>query len=274
MPLTLHLSSCQEFSDSFRIRNIMKPWDNTTMGGVENQFQTTRWSRILGARTKNEIVQRMILNNLIETYWKPVYCYLRSKGFDNDAAKDITQDFFSEIILGRDFIQQADQSKGKFRNFLLVALERYVVSTLRYEGRIKRGGRANVIHMEGPDLANLDIHESSQDPNHAFCYAWVSVLLDQVLQEIKEEYCSTQRTWYWEVFYMRVLAPIFKNTTAPSYKEICETHNLADESKVANIVTTVKRRFRSVLKRNLRDLAGSDAEAEEEFAEIFQILSQ
>lgn len=244
------------------------------MGGVGSKFNTTQWSRILNAKTKNETRRRMILNNLTETYWKPVYCYLRSKGFDNDAAKDITQDFFLEIILGRDLIQKADRSKGRFRNFLLIALERYVVSTLRYEGRVKRGGRANVIHMEAPDLANLSISDSAPDPNHAFCYAWVSTLLDQVLTEIKEEYCSTKRAGHWEVFHLRVLAPIFENTNAPSYKEICEKHNIVNESKVANMVVTVKRRFRSVLKRNLRDLASSDTEADEEFAEIFRILSQ
>ncbi|MCP4614240.1 MAG: sigma-70 family RNA polymerase sigma factor [Planctomycetes bacterium] len=252
----------------------MKPWDNTTMGGGDNHFKTTQWSRILSLKTKDETRRRMILNNLTETYWKPVYCYLRSKGFDNDAAKDITQNFFFEIILGRELIQKADQSKGKFRNFLLVALERYVVSTLRYEGRIRRGGRAKVIHMVVPDLANLYVPESSPDPNHAFCYAWVSTLLDQVLTEIKEEYCSTQRAGHWEVFHLRVLAPIFENIKKPSYKEICEKHNIADESKVANMIVTVKRRFRSVLRRNLRNLARTDAEADEEFAEIFRILSQ
>jgi DNA-directed RNA polymerase specialized sigma24 family protein len=252
----------------------MKPWDKTTMGGANSHFKTTQWSRILKAKTKNEIRRRMILNNLTETYWKPVYCYLRSKGFDNDDAKDITQDFFTEIVLGRDLIQKADRSKGQFRTFLLVSLERYVVSTLRYEGRIRRGGHANVIHMEAPDLANLDISGSAPDPTHAFCYAWVSTFLDQVLAEIKEEYCSTQRAGHWEIFRLKILAPIFENTRAPSYKEICEKHNITDEAKVANMVVTVKRRFRSVLRRNLRDLAGSDEEADEEFAEILRILSQ
>jgi RNA polymerase sigma-70 factor (ECF subfamily) len=252
----------------------MKPWDNTAMGGAEDHFKTTQWSRILSAKTKDEIRRRMILDNLIQTYWKPVYCYLRSKGFDNDAAKDITQDFFTEIVLGRDFIQRADQSKGQFRNFLLAALERYVVTKLRYEGRIRRGGRANIVHMEAPDLANLNISGSNPDPSHVFCYAWASTLLDKVLAEIKEEYCSTQQAVHWEVFRLRVLAPIFENTKVPSYRQICEKHNISDESKVANMVVTVKRRFQSVLRRNLRHLAGSDAEAEEEFEEVFQILSQ
>jgi hypothetical protein len=66
--------------------------------------------------------------------------------------------------------------------------------------------------MEAPDLANLKISGSVHDPNHAFCYAWASTLLDGVLAEIEEEYCSTQRAVHWEVFRLRVLAPIFENT--------------------------------------------------------------
>jgi DNA-directed RNA polymerase specialized sigma24 family protein len=243
------------------------------MGGTGGQFRTTQWSCVLSARTKDEPRRRMILNDLTETYWKPVYCYLRSKGYDNDAAKDITQDFFTEIILGRGLIQKADRSKGRFRTFLLVALERFIVSTLRYEGRIKRGGHVDVVHLDATDLANLDVTGSVSDPNQAFCYGWVTNLLDQVLADIKEEYCSTQRAEYWEIFRLKILAPIFEGTKAPSYKEISAKYGISDESKVANMVVTVKRRFRSVLKRHLRDLTRSDAEAEEELSEIFRILS-
>lgn len=243
------------------------------MGGPGGQFRTTQWSCILSAKTKDETRRRMILNNLTETYWKPVYCYLRNKGYDNDAAKDITQDFFTEIVLGRGLIQKADQTKGKFRTFLLVALERFVVSTLRYEGRIRRGGQADVVHLDASDLTNLDVAESASDPSQAFCYGWVTDLLDQVLAEVKEEYCGTQREAYWEVFRQKILGPIFEDAKAPSYRELGAQYGIDDESRVANIVVTVKRRFGSVLKRHLRDLSSSDAEADEELSEIFRILS-
>jgi len=243
------------------------------MGGGGDRFRTTQWSCILNAKTKDETRRRMILDNLTGTYWRPVYCYLRNKGFDNDAAKDLTQDFFTEIVLGRGLIQKADRSKGRFRTFLLVALERFVVSTLRYQGRIRRGGQVDVIRMEAPDLANLDVSDSVSDPSQAFCYGWVTDLLDRVLTEVKEEYCSTQRQAYWEVFRQKILGPILEDAKPPSYRELGAQYGIDDESRVANIVVTVKRRFGSVLKRQLRDLSSSDAEAEEEFDDIFRILS-
>jgi DNA-directed RNA polymerase specialized sigma24 family protein len=243
------------------------------MGGDGGRFMTTHWSCVLSAKTTDETRRRLILNDLMEAYWKPVYCYLRNKGFDNETAKDLTQEFFAQIVLGRNLIQKADQSLGRFRTFLLVALERFVVSSLRYEGRMKRGGDSNVLRLEASDLANLNVSELASDPNQAFCHAWVTDLLDQVLTEVKEEYQSTERATYWEIFRLKILAPVFEDSKAPSYREIGEAFHMTDESKIANIVVTVKRRFRSVLKRHLRDLTCSDAEAEEELSEIFQILS-
>ena len=251
----------------------MKPWDRTSLGGAGSKFTTTQWSCILSAKTKNETRRRMILNNLIETYWKPVYCYLRKKDFDNDTAKDITQNFFCEIVLKGNLIKKADQSKGRFRNFLLVALECYIVSTLRRENRIKRGGQVNIIKLDLADLANISALQSMQSPDQAFYYGWITDIIDQVLEEIENEYCSTMRASHWNAFRLRVLDPILNDTKPPRMSEICSICKIEKESKASNMIKTVERRFSSVLIRHLRDLASSDEEAEEEFRDILEFLS-
>jgi DNA-directed RNA polymerase specialized sigma24 family protein len=196
----------------------MKPWDKTTMGGAGSQFKTTQWSHILSAKTENETRRHMILNNLAETYWKPVYCYLRSKGFDNDAAKDLTQDFFSEIVLGRNLIQNANQLKGRFRTFLLVALDRYVVSTYRRAGRIKRGGQVNIAKLDFADLTNIEVLESMQSPDQAFYYGWIANLIEEVLTEVKDEYCSTMRASHWDALRLRLLEPVLNDSQPPGWQ--------------------------------------------------------
>lgn len=57
-------------------------------------------------------------------------------------------------------------------------------------------------------------------------------------------------------------------------KQICELCDVPTEVQAANMIITVKRRFRSVLKRRLRNLVQSDSEAEEEFKELFRFLSE
>lgn len=98
------------------------------MGGYDSRFYTTCWTVIADSNTDDETRNRLIINDLLSRYWKPVCCYLRRKGHDNESAKDLTQGFFCEIVLGRELIKKANKRKGRFRTFLLTALDRYVIS--------------------------------------------------------------------------------------------------------------------------------------------------
>ena len=244
------------------------------MGGIPNAFRKTRWTEILRAKTDDLTRRKIAVDKLIATYWKPVYCYLRHKGFGNEVAKDLTQGFFHEIVLGRDLIQQADQAKGRFRTFLLRALERYVVDVHRGETRKKRRTKKGTVRLEPDELANLPTLKAGVTPEQAFHYGWAADLLDQVLGEVKDEYCTTGRATYWEVFRSKILTPIFDNVKGPSFAEICKKHGIDGESKASNMMITVKRRFRTILIRHLRKLVGSDSEVEEEFREFLKILSE
>ncbi len=81
-------------------------------------------------------------------YWKPVYSYIRCKGYPTEEAEDLTQGFFHEIVLGRGLVQQADGKRGRFRTFLLRCLNRYLADVFRTE-RTKR-------HMPPGGLRSLE----------------------------------------------------------------------------------------------------------------------
>ncbi|MBL7189541.1 MAG: sigma-70 family RNA polymerase sigma factor [Phycisphaerae bacterium] len=115
----------------------MRRYDQTSIGGAGGVFLTTHWSLIEKAQT-NEEGNRALIGLLLNKYWKPVYCYLRRKGYDNEQAKDLTQGFFHEVVLGRGLIQKADQSKGRFRSYLLLALNRYIINVREEETARKR----------------------------------------------------------------------------------------------------------------------------------------
>jgi DNA-directed RNA polymerase specialized sigma24 family protein len=251
----------------------MRDPNETYIGGAKNGFHTTHWSIIYAARTENEHRQKEIISDITFRYWRPVYCYLRRKGYHDSTAKDLTQGFFCDIVLSRELIQHADKSKGRFRTLLLTALERYVVSIHRRKSRQKRQPKAGIHQLEADELSNLVESNQEMKPEDAFYYTWAADLLDCVLAEVRDEYCCTGRTTLWEVFRLKVLAPIIDNVEAPSYTEICDKCGRQDESKASNMVITVKRRFRAILKRHLRDLVQSDSEVEEELEEIFTILS-
>jgi DNA-directed RNA polymerase specialized sigma24 family protein len=246
----------------------------TSLNDADERFHTTHWSVIIAARAGNEHQRRAIISDIATRYWRPVYCYLRRKGYREAKAKDLTQGFFCEIILGRELIQHADQAKGRFRTLLLTALERYLVSIRRKEGRKKRQPRAGIRLLEIDELSKLTATQAEMEPDEAFYHTWAADLLDLVLAELKDEYCSTAKTGHWKVFWAKVVVPIIDNVEAPSYTDICSTCGIEDESKAANMVITVKRRFRAILKRHLRNLVQSDSEVENELREVFAILSR
>jgi RNA polymerase sigma-70 factor (ECF subfamily) len=229
---------------------MAKRHDKTRMGGTKNTFQTTLW------------------------FWKPVYCYLRRKGYDDEPAKDLTQGFFHEIVLGRNLIQQADQTRGRFRTFLLTTLDRYVTNVYRRETAQKRKSMDPMVRLEPTNLPSLPAKQSEAEPEQVFHYAWASNLLDEVLAEVKDGYYSTGKSAHWEVFSAKVIEPIFENTKPSSLARICAKYEIETESKASNMIVTVKRRFRTALKRHMRQFVQSDLEVEEEFRDLLRILSR
>ena len=97
---------------------------------------------------------------------------------------------------------------------------------------------------------------------------------EEVLAKVEEEFYSTDKATYWEVFREKVLAPILDNAKAPSLKKICAKHGIDNEARASSMILTVKRRFRTVLRNSLRHFVGSEPEIEEEFSELLEILSK
>lgn len=252
---------------------MAKLTDRTAIGGAAGSFQTTRWSQIDRAKTPDPDQRRLIIDHLIRLYWKPVYCYLRQRGCYNEKAKDLTQGFFQEIVLGQDLVCCADQCRGRFRSFLLTALDHYVSNQFRKERAAKRtlDNRAKGISLD--TLPELPAAAQHSDPARAFDYAWATTLLDDVLAEIERFFLVTDRAVYWELFRQRVLLPITENAKPIPRRDLCAQSGVADETKASNMVVTVKRRFRAVLDQKLRRLVGDNASVEAERQELVKLLS-
>lgn len=248
--------------------------DDKTTGRWRHAFQTTHWTGIQKAKTHHKARRQASVNNLIQRYWKPIYWYLRRQGYDNSDAEDLTQGFFCEVVLGHELIQQAEEAKGRFRSFLLTALSHYVTSVHRKETARKRFPAAGVVSLELEGLPDMPTDEAVASPEHAFHYAWATNILDQVLAEIREEYHSTGRSAHWEVFRQKILRPIVEGCEEPPLSQICQMYGIASERRASNMLITVKRRFSTVLRRVLRRNVRSDAQVDQEFADLLEILTK
>ena len=244
------------------------------MGGQDRRFETTHWTEILSARTLDRTRRQEAIGAVLVRYWKPMYCYLRRKGHDNEEAKDLVQGFCQEIALDRGLIQQADPEKGRFRTYLLTSLSRYASNVRRAGAARKRAPAGAMFALDG--IAAVDMPELSHDvtPDEAFNYAWASQLIDDVLAAVEAGCRDSGKDVHWEVFRERTVTPLMKNTKPPSLSALREKHHIPDEAKASNMIITVKRRFQAELARQVRLAVGSDADIEQEIGDLMQILSR
>jgi RNA polymerase sigma-70 factor (ECF subfamily) len=242
------------------------------MGGDNRAFPVTQWAQIINFKMSHEDQRALIINELLKRYWKPIYCYLRRKGYDNETAKDLTQGFFMEVVLARHLVQQACQARGRFRTFLLTAIDRYVIDLHRYETTNKRKPDRQIFKLDDLDYGNLPTVSMDSNPEQSFNYAWISDLLDRIFAKVKHELLDTDMQTHWNVFEEKILKPIINSSKPPSLKEICAKYGIRDEKTASNMIITVRRRLRKSMERHLRQYAQSDSQVEKEIYEMYKVF--
>ena len=249
----------------------MQRRDYTDSGGTARVFLTTQWSLIEDIK-KHPDQDRALIGLLLERYWKPVYCYLRQKGYDNEQAKDLTQGFFHEIVLNLNLIQRADQLKGRFRTFLLFALNQYLMNEKRGETAKKNIPKEKIVSLDAVEPPVLPQSVIDSSPEDSYNYAWISALLDQVLSDVRRTCSEKDMEIHWCVFRDRIVEPMLRNAAAPTLKDICEKYGINSEKKASNMIVTLKRRFQAVLRQYICKTVATKSQTEDELKEIMKFL--
>lgn len=248
--------------------------EDTTIGGDRRYFQLTNWSEIQSAKNLSPLKRKSVINSIIQKYWKPVYFYIRHKGYDNETAKDMTQDFFQEIVLGKHLIERADKTKGRFRTLILAALDRYLTSAHRKRTARKRAPVNGIFKIQASETADFIPADCQENPEDVFNYAWAANLIDEVIERVKDECFNTEKKAHWKVFQSRVLQPIFESTKPPPMKQLCKEYNISSPNKASNMLVTVKRKFQVALKHSLSKYSFANGEIEQEQKDLYKILSK
>ena len=243
------------------------------MGGLRESFFTTHWSLVDKVKQQGDR-DTALIGLLLERYWKPVYCYLRRKGYDNEQGKDLTQGFFHEVVLNRHLVERADPTKGSFRSLLLHALHQYMIDERRWENTLKRIPKNKLVSIDIDDPPELPDKSSELDPEESFNYAWKVDLLERALAEVKEDYVSQGLPTHWHVFQDRLLQPVLHDRPSPSLQEICRQYGIADEARASHMLDTVKRHFYKVLRKHVRLTVCTSQGVGEELEEFLKFLQK
>src|SRR5687767_9620447 len=157
---------------------------DTSIGGEPRPFQSTLWTVVLRAKSGEGPQRRDALERLIATYWKPVYLFVRRKGNPSETAKDLVQGFFT-ALLEKDYLKYVDRGRGKFRTFLLTALDHFIADEWDRARAQKRGGGSPAVSLDF-DRADAELlrDPSSRSPDDGFRRDWALRVMGEALQAV------------------------------------------------------------------------------------------
>ena len=160
----------------------------------DGRFATTHWSIVRAAGDGVTPQAQEALAALCETYWYPLYAYLGRRGHDADAAQDLVQGFFAEILQKR-ALRTADPNRGRFRSFVLASLNHYVANERARASTLKRGGLTPPISIDlecGEKRYGLEPRDDFT-PERMFERRWALTLLDLVLAKLRAEAVGAEK---------------------------------------------------------------------------------
>jgi RNA polymerase sigma-70 factor (ECF subfamily) len=144
---------------------------------------------VLSAADDHSPEARDALEKLCRTYWRPLYTYVRHRGLTSDDAQDLTQEFFWRL-LDWNYLSQVDPRKGKFRSFLLVAVNHFLANEWDKARAVKRGGRITFppLDAEGAEEHLQAVPAShSTSPEKLYEQSWSLALLEKAFGRLRQE---------------------------------------------------------------------------------------
>jgi RNA polymerase sigma factor (sigma-70 family) len=236
--------------------------------GTPERFQTTHWSLVAAARDRASPEARQALTELCETYWYPLYAFIRRSGRGTEEARDLTQEFFAQL-LEKDYLAGVDREKGKFRSFLLAACKHFLANERDRAAAVKRGGGCSIHSFDSRDAENRfgkePAHHST--PERLYERRWALMLLQNALGQLRSEFQQAGK----EAVFERLKSMLTGEKKEERYADAAVALGIS-ESSVKVSVHRLRRRYGEILReqigRTLRDPAEIDAEIRDLFTAL------
>jgi RNA polymerase sigma-70 factor (ECF subfamily) len=232
------------------------------------RFATTHWSLIASAKTKDSPEAREALSGLCQSYWYPIYAFIRRQGHASDQTEDLTQEFFTRL-LEKDALAGVDREKGRFRSFLLACVKHFLANERDRNKAQKRGGGKAVISLH----VKFAEERYQIEPSHnltaekLFDRGWAMAVLDQALLRLREETAGPKNDGRFDI-----LKQFLLGTAGQTYAEAAKDLGLS-EGAVKVAVHRLRRRYRDLLHKEIGKTVKDPAEIESELDDLFRALA-
>lgn len=245
------------------------PTPNSSEHSRRERFVTTYWSLVLSAQRGDSTRARTALEKLCHAYWYPLYAFVRRMGQSPHDAEDSVQGFFA-VCLEKNYLDAADETKGRFRSFLLMALKRFLAKERDKSRARKRGGGQKPIALDGLTAEQRYALEPAEhlSADKLFERRWALTLLEHVLSRLREEQATSGRLEAFEQMKEFLLA----GGRGTPYMELAARLGTS-EGAVKVAVHRLRQRYRELLEEEIANTVASPEEVEDERRYLLAVLS-
>ena len=236
--------------------------------GHNDQFTTTHWSVVLAARGTDSSVALQALERLCQTYWYPLYAFVRRQGYSAQDAEDLTQGFF-ERVLEKEYFTDVDQSKGRFRAFLLAALKHFLSESRKRERAIKRGGGKPMVCLDAQTAEERYRLEptDTMTPDRLYDRRWALTVVENAVVRLRQEYAAAGKGELYE----NLKSQLPGAAEGLSHAEVgCRLGK--SESAIKTEALRLRRRLADFVRAEIQQTVAGVADIDEEVRYLSEVL--
>jgi RNA polymerase sigma-70 factor (ECF subfamily) len=224
----------------------------------------------LAAKRSDSSEAAAALEKLCRTYWYPLYAFLRREGRSPHDAQDLTQEFFARL-LRRDFLENVDPQKGRFRSFLLAALRHFLCDEWDKARAEKRGGGQAIVSLNDHNAEERYLLEpdASAPAERIFEQHWALTLLAQALTRLREEFTAAGKAA--EFVHLKVFLSTL--TSDGAYDAVAANLQLSVDT-IAVKVHRLRQRYGELIRAEIARTVASPADIEEELGHLFDAVGR
>jgi RNA polymerase sigma factor (sigma-70 family) len=228
-----------------------------------------------GKRDSDPEAAHAALTQLCQTYWAPLYSFVRNRGYSMHDAQDLTQNFFA-FLIERKIYARVDRRKGKFRSFLLASLKNFMADTQDRAYTLKRGGGHELLPLCEEQIAEAESTFQTQlDSGYAtgddrvFERSWAETLVRDSLEHLSNRYKTEGQERLFEELRIFLTGGV---DLPPAYSDLARRLGIQASTLRSN-VTRLRARYREALRAEVRRTVDTDAEVEGELRELLRVLT-
>jgi RNA polymerase sigma factor (sigma-70 family) len=242
--------------------------DSITTKDTPGQFSTTRWS-VVRAAAGSEEERVAAMTRLFQSYWQPLYLFLRREGRTREEAEDLLQELFVRLLDGR-LLNAANPERGRFRSLLLSSLRNLQVDLYRAGRTQKRGSGAEQVSL---DVAMAESHwkemaDTGLSPEMAYDRAWAQTLLQRAGRQLSEAFAAEGK----QSLFAELFPHVTGSQTPGGFAAAAERLDM-NEKAARVALSRMRRRYAAAIRAEVACTVGSEEEEKDELRYLLDNFS-